>query len=127
MGSQVNNFYGTVGAGGITESTVTINMGAQQQPKLADVAQEISDLFDFFERRNGTDSEAMEKVKLALDRYPSLNDVKQTEAAISASPTLQQRLLAAGSAASIETVKVLLPPLGVAIEAIKAYRNPGSN
>ena len=126
MGNQNNYFYGSVGAGGVTDSVINIDMRQNEQRNLADIAQEILDLFDFFERTTTTHSEAEEKVKLAIKEQPRLNDAKQIKDAINASPTLKQRLLAASSAASIETVKVLLPPFGVAIEAIKAYQNPNT-
>jgi hypothetical protein len=126
MGVQNNHFYGRVGAGGVNDSVINIDMRPNEQRNLADIAQEIFDLFNFFERTTITHSEAIEKVELAIKEQPSLNDAKLIEAAINDNPTLKQRLLAASSAASIETVKVLLPPLGVAIEAIKAYQNPSS-
>ena len=126
MGDQTNIFHGEVGAGGVNDSVINIDMRRNEQRNLADIAQEIFDLFNFFERTTITHSEAIEKVELAIKEQPSLNDAKLIEAAINDNPTLKQRLLAASSAASIETVKVLLPPLGVAIEAIKAYQNPSS-
>jgi hypothetical protein len=124
MADQTNNFYGQVGAAGITDSVINIDMSQNEQQNLADIAQKIIDLFNFFESTNATDSTARKKVKIAIKEQPSLNNTKLIEVAINASPTLKKRLLAASSAASIETVKVLIPPLGVAIEAIKAYHDP---
>ena len=39
-------------------------------------------------------------------------------------PTFRQRLTAALTAGTLETLKSLLPPLGIALETINAYRNP---
>lgn len=98
----------------------------EQSINLAEIASEIEKLLDYFkghQNPNITD-EAREIVKTAVERQPGLQNIRIVEAAVVTSPTVKQRLMAAGQAAYVETVKILLPPLGVVIEAGKAWQNP---
>ncbi|MDJ0590797.1 MAG: hypothetical protein QNJ72_12495 [Pleurocapsa sp. MO_226.B13] len=95
------------------------------QPKnLAEVAANLEDLLNYFEVNNPTITDAQEVVKTFTERQPELMDAEIIEEAIQATPTLKQRLMAAGEAACVETVKMFLPPVGVAIETVKAWNNP---
>lgn len=96
----------------------------QDNKTIAVVAKEVQDLLTYFEQNNPPVIEAMQTVKAFTERQPELNNAKTIEAAIKATPTLKQRLHSAGKATYLETVKALLPPVGVAIEAIKAWNNP---
>ena len=128
---QTNYVNAPVGMAGV-QGNVNVNDNAivagvvkQNDSKtLTEIAQEITDLLNYFEQNNPPISVAMQRVNTAKENQPELNDPNIIEVAIKNNPTLQQRLLAASSAASLETIKVLLPPVGVAIEAIKAYKNP---
>ncbi len=121
---------GTFGIGHMSGGT--IEEGAQvaavinepQPKKLAEVAAEIQNLLNYFEQNNPTIIEAQQMVKTATERQPELKNAKIIEEAIQATPTLKQRLRAAGEAAYVETVKMLFPPVGVAIEAFTAWNNP---
>ncbi len=121
---------GNFGIGNMSGGTIEkgANVGGvinEAQPKnLAEVAAKIQDLLNYFEQNNPTIIEAQRMVKTATERQPELKNAKVIEEAIEATPTLKQRLSAAGSAAYVETVKMLLPPVGVAIEAVKAWNNP---
>ena len=92
---------------------------------LAEVATEIEKLLDYFQHHDPSISQAQQMVKTATEEQPEILDAEIIEEAIKATPTLRQRIGAAGTAAYIETVKILLPPLGIAIEAAKAWNNPG--
>ena len=124
--NQSGNFgIGHMSGGTIEEGASVAGVINEAQPKnLAEVAAEIQDLLNYFEQNNPTIIEAQRMVKTATERQPELKNAKVIEEAIEATPTLKQRLRAAGSAAYVETVKMLLPPVGVAIEAVKAWNNP---
>lgn len=95
-----------------------------QVKNLAEIAAEIQGLLNYFQEHNPTITEAQQIVKTATQRQPELQDATIIEAAIKANSPLKDRLSAASTAACIETVKILLPPVGVAIEAVKAWNNP---
>ncbi len=124
--NQSGNFgIGHMSGGEIKEGAKVAGVINEAQPKnLAEVAAEIQDLLNYFEQNNPTIIEAQRMVKTATERQPELKNAKMIEEAIEATPTLKQRLRAAGEAAYVETVKMLLPPVGVAIEAVKAWNNP---
>ncbi len=67
---------------------------------------------------------AYQEVGIAIDNCPELENSEVIEATIVQNPTLKQRLLSASIATTIETIKMFLPPVGIAIEAVKAYQNP---
>ena len=98
---------------------------------LVDAASELTKLLDSIERSQAIQhisSPALtSEFELAISNYPELSDPKVIEASINTNPTLRQKILAASSAATLETVKVLFPPLAVAIEAVRAFQDPGSN
>jgi HEAT repeat protein len=96
----------------------------EQKQNLAEVAAEIQQLLDQLERNNPTTTEAELIVNQAIERQPMLKEPQVIEQVIQSTPILKKRLRSAGKAAYIETVKVFLPPLGVAIEAINAWNNP---
>ena len=96
----------------------------EQKQNLAEVAAEIQQLLDQLERNNPTTTEAQLIVNQAIERQPMLKELQVIEQVIKSTPTLKKRLRSAGKAAYLETVKVFLPPLGVAIEAINAWNNP---
>ncbi len=123
---QSGNFgIGHMSGGTIEEGAKVAGVIHEGQAKnLAEVAAEIQDLLNYFQEHNPTITEAQQIVKTATERQPELQDVTIIEAAIKTTPTLKQRLKAAGEAAYLETVKILLPPLGVAIEAFKGWQNP---
>jgi hypothetical protein len=132
MPNQTNNFYGPVGAAGISDSTVHIDMSQLlKKQELVVVARELTNLLDSIERSQSNQhisSPALTgEFELAISNYPELSEPKFIEASINSDPTLRQRILAASSAASLETVKVLFPPLAVAIEAVRAFQAPGSS
>jgi internalin A len=115
---------------GVNKGTVTGNakvadvINEYGYQKLNDIAQELTRLLDYFEQNNLSITEAVQRVNVAKETYPELNNTQIIEATIVNQPTLKQRILSASKAASIETMKALLPPVGIAIEAIKAYQNP---
>ncbi len=92
--------------------------------KLTEVATKIEQLLDYFEQNDPSITQAQQIVKTATEEQPEILDAEIVKEAINSSPTLKQRLGAASVAAYIETVKMLLPPFGIAYEAYKAYRNP---
>jgi hypothetical protein len=131
MAGQTNNFYGPVGAAGISDSSVHIDMtGSRQKKKLVVVAREIAKILDSIEKKQVEQhlipAIACE-IQLATTNYPQLCDPKFIENSINSDPTLKQRVLAASSAASLKALKMLFPPLAVAIEAVRAFRASGSN
>lgn len=91
---------------------------------LTEVATEIVKLLDYFEQNDPSITQAQKIIKTATENQPEILDAEIIEEAINSSTTLKQRLGAAGTAAYIETVKMLLPPFGVAYEAYQAFRNP---
>ena len=123
---QSGNFgIGHMSGGTIAEGAKVAGVIHEGPAKnLAEVAAEIQDLLNYFQEHDPTITEAQQIVKTATQRQPELQDATIVEAAIKTTPTLKQRLKAAGEAAYVETVKMLLPPLGVAIEAVKAWQNP---
>jgi len=88
------------------------------------VAAEIQQLLDQLEQTNQTTTEAQLIVDQAVERQPLLQNSQIVEQAIKNTPPLKVRLRSAGKAAYLETVKVLLPPVGIAIEAVKAWKEP---
>jgi hypothetical protein len=131
MAGQTNNFYGPVGAAGITNSNVHIDIPRSQLNKeLITTASDVTGLLDTIERsqreqRIGSPA-LVDEIRLAAASHPQLSDPKFIEATIISDPTLKQRVLAASSAASLEMMKVLFPPLAIAIEAVRAFHAPGS-
>ena len=120
------NFQAPVtGAAGKVEGDMKVYASEQKQ-SLTEVATEIVKLLDYFEQNDPSITQAQHIVKTATENQPEILDAEIVEEAINSSPTLKQRLCAAGTAAYIETVKILLPPFGVAYEAYKAFRNPES-
>lgn len=129
---QNNTYQGPVGIGQVTGNSeikgnakiagIINEYGSQ---KLEDIAQELTSLLDFFEQKTPSIPEAMQRVNTAKENYPDLNKPEIIEATIINQPTLKNRLLSAGKTAAIEIINVFLPPLGVAIETIKSYQNPG--
>jgi HEAT repeat protein len=109
------------GAAGNIQGDMIVNPPAQS---LDEVAEEIQQLLDQLEQANPTTTEAELIVARAIERQPMLQDPQVIQQAIKSTPTLKQRLRSAGKAAYFEIVKVLLPPLGVAIEAINAWKKP---
>lgn len=95
----------------------------EQKQNLTEIAQEISELLTYFENNPPT-NEAIAKVNAMKKRQPEIIEAEIIEAAIKTTPTLQRRIEATGKAVSIETVKTLFPPFGIAIEGIKAWNNP---
>lgn len=128
--NKIMSQQGQFGIGHMSGGTITGNakvagvINEAQQQKLPDVAAKIEDLLNYFQEHEPTITEAKQIVKTAIEHQPELEDANIIEAAIENSPTLKQRLKAAGEAAYVETVKILLPPLGVAIEAVKGWQNP---
>ena len=111
----------------------TIEKGAQvagvineaQSKNLTEVATKIEKLLDYFEHNDPSITQAQQIVKTATEEQPEILDAEIIEEAIKSIPTLRQRIGAAGTAAYIETVKMLLPPFGIAYEAYQAFKNPG--
>lgn len=133
--SSVYNFHAPVGsvgnqgfqknvAGEVKGDQIRTQNNFASQETLTAVATEIDKLLDYFEQNDPSLSQAQQIIKIATQEQPEILDAEIIEEAIKSSPTLRQRTGAAGVAAYIETVKLLLPPLGIAIEAYKAYRNP---
>ena len=106
-----------------TIGTTNIYPPAQQQ-NLAKAAKEIQQLLDQLEQNHPTPTEAKLIVERSLQRQPMLNDAQAIQQVIDTTPSLKQRLHSAGITAYIETVKTLLPPLAIAIETYKAWKNP---
>ena len=123
---QKGNFgIGHISGGVIKGDAKVAGVINEAQPKnLAEVAANLEDLLNYFEQNNPTITEAKEVVKTFTERQPELMDAEIIEGAILATPTLKQRLRAAGEAACVETVKMFLPAVSVAIEAVKAWNNP---
>ncbi|MEM7580325.1 MAG: hypothetical protein AAF316_10840, partial [Cyanobacteria bacterium P01_A01_bin.80] len=99
---------------------------SESKQSITEVATEIVKLLDYFEQNDPSITEAQQIVKTSTENQPEILDAEIVQEAINSSHTLRQRIGAAGTAAYIETVKVLLPPFGVAYEAYKAFRNPES-
>jgi len=121
------NFNAPVGAVNTDHGKAIVhqtNFSTEQKQTIAEVAAEIEQLLDQVERNNPITTEAQLIVNQAIARQPQLKDSQVIEQAIKSSPSLQQRLRSAAKAAYLETVKVLLPPVGVAIEGWKAWNNP---
>ncbi len=130
MADQVNNFYGQVGAAGVNNSNVVVNMTQDCGQYNSYLAHEITNLLAMFEGQGAGISDKEHDssfIKLALGQYPQLNNSSLIQASIVSDPTLKQRVLAATSAATLETIKAFLPPLAIAIEAIKAFQGAGTN
>jgi hypothetical protein len=109
------------GAAGNVEGDLIVNASAQN---LAEVAAEIQQLLDQLEQTNQTTTEAQLIVDQAVERQPLLQNPQIVEQAIKTTPPLKARIRSAGKAAYLETVKVLLPPVAIAIEAVKAWKEP---
>ena len=91
--------------------------------ELTETGAELEALLNYFQKKQ-SNIEGRNRVKMATQNHPSLNNAQVIQSAIETNPPLQQRIRAAGEAAYIETVKMLLPPVGIAIEAFKAFKNP---
>lgn len=130
---QHNEFNAPTGIGGV-QGDVTVKDNATVSgalyhayyPRLEEIAEKLTELCQYFEENNYNPplADAMEFVNNAKDICPELKNEKMIEVAIATNPTLKERLMASGSSAFQEMIKVLLPPVGIAIEAIKAYNNP---
>lgn len=118
------NFQAPVtGAAGKVEGDMNV-YSSEQKHSITEVATEIVKLLDYFEQHDPSITQAQQIVNTATENQPEILDAEIIEEAINSSPTLRQRIGAAGTAAYIETVKVLLPPFGVAYEAYQAFKNP---
>jgi len=130
MTGQVNNFYGQVGAAGINNSNVVVDMTQDCNQNNSCLAHEILRLLAMFEGQGAGIYDKKHNssfIKLAISKYPQLNNSSLIQASIVSDPSLKQRVLAATSAATLETIKAFLPPLAIAIEAIKAFQGAGAN
>ncbi len=130
MANQTNYFYGPVGAAGISDSTVHIDMPQLlKKQEVVVVARELNNLLDLIERsqtdQHNSSPTLTGEFKHAISNCPELSDPKVIEASINSDPTLRKRIVACSSAASLETVKVLFPPLAIVIEAVRAFQAPG--
>lgn len=96
----------------------------QPQHNVSEVAAKIEKLLDYFEQNDPSISQAQQIVKTATEEQPEILDAEIVEEAIRSSPTLRQRIEAAGTAAYVETIKLLLPPFSIAYEGYKAFKNP---
>ncbi len=129
---EINAPVGSVGNEGTQSNVAGVVKGDQietqnnyaNQETFTKVATEIENLLDYFEQNDPPITQAQQIVKTATDNQPLILDAEIIGEAINSSPTLKQRLGAAGAAAYIETVKMLLPPFGIAYEAYKAFKNP---
>ncbi len=129
---QTNTFNYPVGIGGnkgkieIKDNATVTGVNNQYSPqKLTEVSQYITNLINYLETNNHLPfPDVIAKINTVKTNQPQLNNPEIIEIAIENNPTLKQRLLSASNATIIETIKALLPPVGVAIEAIKAYNNP---
>ena len=134
MQNNTNNFNAPVGSFGNqgTQTNVTgLNQGTQigtqynsSQETIKKVSTGIEKLLDYFEHNDPPITKAQQIVKTATEEQPEILDAEIIEEAINSSPSLRQRIGAAGTAAYIETVKMLLPPFGIAYEAYKAFKSP---
>ena len=106
------------------KSQTNQNMTINNDKTLFETAKDIQTLLDYFEEENFTFTEAEQKVEAAKINNPDILDAEIVTEAIKATPTLKERLQAAGEAVYIETLKMFLPPIGIAIEAVKAFKNP---
>ena len=70
----------------------------EQKQTLTEIAEEITNLLTYFEQQNPPITEAIQTVNTAKERQPELNNSEIIEAAIQATPSLKQRLHAAGKA-----------------------------
>ncbi len=131
---NTNTYYEQTGPQGIGHmSGGTIGEGADvagvinkvEAKNLTEVATKIEKLLDYFEQNDPSITQAQQIVKTATEEQPEILDAEIVKEAIKATPTLRQRIGAAGTAAYIETVKTLLPPFGIAYEAYMAFKNPG--
>ena len=109
--------------GGNVEGNQNIYASEQKQT-FTEVATEIVNLLDYFEQNDPSINQAKQRVKSITENQPEILDAEIVKEAINSSPTLKQRVEAAGVAAYIETVKMLLPPLCIAIETFKGDQNP---
>ncbi|HAC65979.1 MAG TPA: hypothetical protein DCF68_21215 [Cyanothece sp. UBA12306] len=127
---QTNTFNSPVGIGG-TQGNIQIKDNATvagvnnkySSEELNQITQSITELINYLETNNNI-TKIIEKINTIKTNQPQLNNAEIIEVAIQNNPTLKQRLLSASSTTIIETIKAFLPPVGVAIEAIKAYNNP---
>ena len=122
-----------MGSGDYRETNVTDNAtyvegdyynNSEPKQSLTEIAQEITDLLTYFENNNPSISEAMTEVNAIKQRQPQIEDQEIIVEAIESSPTLKQRIHSAGKTLYLETVKALLPAVGVAIETVNAWKNP---
>lgn len=123
-----------IGSGNYNETNVSDNAkyagrdfyeNASLAEKSTEIIKVLEDSLDFFEQNpNISIPEAQQKVKTIQKSNPEILNAEIVEATIKSHYPLQQRLRAAGEAAYLETVKLVLPPVGIAIEAIKAWNNP---
>jgi len=131
---KTDNYYelsGNFGIGHMSGGTIEkgakvagiINEATPQD--LAKIAQVLQELLDYFEQNPELKlTEAQAKIKTIKAETPEIMDAEIVESSIESNPPLKERIRAAGEASFIETIKVLLPPVGIAIEAIKAFKNP---
>ena len=116
------NVYGVAGNVEGNQNIYTSKIEAN----LTEVAGSLEKLLDYFEQNDPPTTKAQQVVKIATENQPEILDAEIVQEAINSSPTLRERIGAAGTAGYIEIVKMLVPPVGVAIEAYKAFRNPES-
>ncbi len=88
---------------------------------LEEIAQEIEKLIDYL-AKNPPINEAVSAINTAKKRQPQIDNAEIVTEAIQAQPTLRKCIEATEQTAYIETLKVLLPKVGKAIEDFKAGR-----
>ena len=107
----------------VKDNATYIEGNCYSKQNLAKLAKEINNLLTYFEK-DPPKAEADQMVNAFKKRLPELKDAEIVEAAIEETPTLKQRLYAASKTAYLETIKVLFPPIGIAITTVKAWNDP---
>ena len=88
---------------------------------LEEIAQEIEKLIDYL-AKNPPINEAVSAINTAKKRQPKIDNAEIVTEAIQAQPTLRKRIEATEQTGYIETLKLLLPTVGKAIEDFKVAK-----
>ncbi len=109
------------------DNKINFYENSSSEPKKEDITQILEKLLDLCEQnQNLSEDEKKQKIEEIKENNADIREmnaeiVKDT---IKSNDSLKQRLKSAGTVAYLETIKTLLPPVGIVIEAIKAWNQP---
>ncbi len=122
VGVNEGDIKGNAKIGGVINEGVSL----QSPEKTAEIATILQNLLDYFETENPPTNfnfpEAQKQVKTLIENNPEILEGEIVKEVVENTPNLKQRIGKAGEAAYLETLKMIFPPINIAIEAVKAFK-----